>query len=118
MGPFVKGKKEITYHLSLCHKYLAASKIHPLPPGHNLQIKINVSDSDRYSWNKESIEYLLLFNKFFSRFFFSKLGEKKSSSTSALFRIGVFLKLLCELRKSSQLERSATLHIRFFPSFK
>lgn len=71
MGPFVKGKKEITYHLSLCHKYLAASKIHPLPPGHNLQIKINVSDSDRYSWNQERVlsTYCFLIN-FFQVFFF------------------------------------------------
>lgn len=70
MGPFAKGMKEITYHLSLCQKYLAASKIHPLPPGHNLQIKINVSDTDKYSWNKEKVlsTYCFLINKYFSGF--------------------------------------------------
>lgn len=72
MGPFVKGMKEITYHLSLCQKCLAASKTHPLPPGRNLQIKINVSDSVKYSWNHERVlsTYCFLINKYFSVEFF------------------------------------------------
>lgn len=72
MGPFVKGMKKIAYHLSLCQKYLAASKTHPLPPGHNLQIKINVSDSGKYSWNQERVlsTYCFVINKYFSVNFF------------------------------------------------
>ena len=45
---FLKGIKAITYHLSLCQKYPVASRTHHLPPGHNLQVKIHVSDSDNH----------------------------------------------------------------------
>lgn len=76
MGPFVRGIKEITYHLSLCQKYPAANKTHPLPPGHNLQIKISVSDSDKYSWNlgnlRRSIKYLGLLKTDIFQVFFLK----------------------------------------------